>query len=579
MYTVEESTLILIALMKAHGVRRVIASPGMRNMPLVVSLQRDPDFEVFSSVDERSAAYMACGMAAQTGEPVALSCTGATASRNYMPGLTEAFYRKLPVIAITSTYHQGELYQLKAQSIDRMAQPNDIVRASVQVPMIRCKKDREMVNLRINHALLELRRNGGGPVHINLETLCSRELTVTVLPQVRVIQRHTFFDGEIPPIPEGRVGIYVGAHLKWDERLTGAVDAFCLRWGAVVFCSHTSNYHGRYRIDPSLVSAQEGWRSSLRNVELLVHMGEVSGAPFMGITPKVVWRVSPDGELRDTFGKLQHVFEMDESTFFSLYAGVEGVPRESDYLARWQEECEQVRALLPDLPLSNGWLAQQVLGRIPEGSTLHLGIYNSLRMWNFFNEPEDITCSANTGGFGIDGIASTLLGAALTDSESLFFAVLGDLAFFYDMNALGNRHVPNNMRILLVNNGLGAEFRNYRHPAEEALGEEANPFVAAEGHFGNKSRDVVRHYATDMGFEYLSADNKDEFLSLVERFVDSNIGQRPMLLEVFTTPEDERAALRMVRSLRQTTKGAAKRKAKEILGQRGMQAMKKVMGR
>ena len=102
-YTNERNVQIVIALLKAHGIHRVIASPGTTNMTFVVSIENDPWFQIWSSVDERSAAYLACGMAAETGEPVAISCTGATASRNYMPGLTEAYYRKLPVLAITST--------------------------------------------------------------------------------------------------------------------------------------------------------------------------------------------------------------------------------------------------------------------------------------------------------------------------------------------------------------------------------------------------------------------------------------------------------------------------------------------
>ena len=65
--------------------------------------------------------------------------------------------------------------------------------------------------------------------------------------------------------------------------------------------------------------------------------------------------------------------------------------------------------------------------------------------------------TSNTGGFGIDGILSTLVGASLADKEKLFFAILGDLAFFYDMNVAGNRHVGNNIRILFINNGKGTE--------------------------------------------------------------------------------------------------------------------------
>ena len=83
-YTNERNVQIVIALLKAHGIHRVIASPGTTNMTFVVSIENDPWFQIWSSVDERSAAYLACGMAAETGEPVVISRTGATASRSYL---------------------------------------------------------------------------------------------------------------------------------------------------------------------------------------------------------------------------------------------------------------------------------------------------------------------------------------------------------------------------------------------------------------------------------------------------------------------------------------------------------------
>ena len=132
-YTDERAVQIIISLMKAHGVRKMIASPGTTNLTLVASMQQDPFFEMYSSVDERSAAYMACGMAAESGEPVAITCTGATASRNYMPGLTEAYYRKLPVLALTANQGIQNIGNLIAQNIDRRTVPNDIVKMSVQV--------------------------------------------------------------------------------------------------------------------------------------------------------------------------------------------------------------------------------------------------------------------------------------------------------------------------------------------------------------------------------------------------------------------------------------------------------------
>ena len=61
------------------------------------------------------------------------------------------------------------------------------------------------------------------------------------------------------------------------------------------------------------------------------------------------------------------------------------------------------------------------------------------------------------------GCLSALIGASLAHKDKLYLGVIGDLAFFYDMNVIGNRHVGNNVRILLINNGKGNEFRNYQH--------------------------------------------------------------------------------------------------------------------
>ena len=118
-YSAEQNVQILVSLMKKHGIKKIIVSPGMTNICFVASVQHDSFFELYSAVDERSAAYLACGLAAESGEAVAISCTGATASRNYVPGLTEAFYRKLPVLAITSSQPNSRIGHNIAQVTDR----------------------------------------------------------------------------------------------------------------------------------------------------------------------------------------------------------------------------------------------------------------------------------------------------------------------------------------------------------------------------------------------------------------------------------------------------------------------------
>lgn len=159
-YTNERNVQIVIALLKEYGIRKVIASPGTTNMTFVASIQNDPFFEMYSSVDERSAAYLACGLAAESGEPVVISCTGATASRNYMPGLTEAYYRKLPVLAITSHRGDASIGHLWDQQIDRRSIPNDIAKISVTVPLVKETADIRYCINETTKAILALTQHG-----------------------------------------------------------------------------------------------------------------------------------------------------------------------------------------------------------------------------------------------------------------------------------------------------------------------------------------------------------------------------------------------------------------------------------
>ena len=577
-YTNERNVQIVIALLKAHGIHRVIASPGTTNMTFVVSIENDPWFQIWSSVDERSAAYLACGMAAETGEPVVISCTGATASRNYMPGLTEAYYRKLPVLAITSTRGNHKLGHLIDQQIDRRNIPNDIAMESVTIPMVKDKEDERFCEIEANKAILALKLNGGGPAHINMYTRYSHDFTVKEIPHVNAIYRHTVFDKEWPVIPQdGRIVVRVGSHANFSDEQTKAIDAFCATYDAVVCCDHTSGYRGKYEVHGQLVFGQHKWYSSLRNANLCIHIGEVSGDQFT-VNAKHTWRVSPDGELRDTFGNLRRVFMMPEIDFFNHYA--KGNANYTDYLDALNKEIEDVKNEIPNLPFSNIWMAQQMHEKLPKDCEIHFGIYHSLRSWNFFKLPIGIQAKCNVGGFGIDGGVSTMIGASLSNPNKLFIGVFGDLAFFYDMNVVGNRHVGNNVRILLVNNGKGNEFRNYGHPCY-FLGDEADKYIAAAGHYGNMSNLLVKNYAENLGYEYITASNKEEFNNVVEKFLSPENNDKPMLFEVFTETEDESDALETILNMvvdnKTIVKDKLRKAVKEIVGQRGIKTIKKVI--
>ena len=580
-YTNERNVQIVLSLLKAYGIRKVIASPGTTNVTLVASMQQDPFFEIYSCVDERSAAYMACGMCAESNEPVVLTCTGATASRNYYSGLTEAYYRKLPLIAITATQNQARVGHLVAQVIDRSTVANDVTLYSEYLPFVHTAEDEWECTIKMNKAMHALKRHGGGPVHINLETSYSRDFSVKQLPEVRII-KHFDRDDDFPPIPTGRIAVFVGNHRPMSSELSAAIDEFCAANNAAVFCDHTSNYKGKYRILYSLVGAQDDYSSTLCQIDLLIHIGEVSGAydTIGKIRPGQVWRVNEDGEIRDPFKKLSAVFEMKEAFFFKHYA--QGEAQSSDYVESLRKEYTNVLSQIGEMPFSNIWIAQTLSSKLPENSVLHLGILNTLRSWNYFEIPGTVTEFSNTGGFGIDGDISAMIGASLANPDKLYLGVVGDLAFFYDLNSMGNRHVGSNVRILLINNAKGVEFRNPYHPCYQ-FGEDADKYMAAAGHFGNQSSSLVKHYATDLGYEYLFAKDKESFLQNIGAFLTPSPLQRPIIFEVFTNTEDEKNALCLIHHIMSSKSDLMKREvkdcAKRILPDSVIKGIKKIVGK
>lgn len=571
-YTDEINVQVIISLLKQNNIKKVVASPGSTNMTFVASIQTDPHFEIFSSVDERSAAYLACGIAAETGETVVLSCTGATASRNYFSGLTEAFYRKLPILSITS--HQGlsRIGQNVAQVIDVTVMPKDTAKLVIDLPMVKDEDDLWDCEIKVNKAISELKKQGGGPVHLNLYTKYSLNYNVEKLPKYKKIDRITVNDN-FPILPDGYIAIFIGSHPEFNELQTKSIEKFCENNNAVIFCDHTSGYYGKYKLNYALEALQIQSRNKNRqlNPELIIQLGEISGDYYtLNITSKNVWRVNEDGEIRDNYRKLTHIFEMPHNKFFENYSKHKTIKNISYY-----RECvdliTKTRAVIPELPFSNIWIASILASKIPKNSVIHFAILNSLRSWNFFELPDSVRSFSNVGGFGIDGCVSSLVGASLSVKDKLFYGVIGDLAFFYDMNVLGNRHVGNNLRILLVNNGIGTEFRHTSHFANQ-FGKHADTYIAAGDHFGKKSTELVKNYVKNLGFDYFSASSKNEFLSLYKDFINPKIGNKSIVFEIFTNTEEETNALQIIRTLHENK---TKKIIKDALGRKTIDILKR----
>lgn len=133
---------------------------------------------------------------------------------------------------------------------------------------------------------------------------------------------------------------------------------------------------------------------------------------------------------------------------------------------------------------------------------------------------------------------------------------------------------------MVINNGKGMEFRLINHNGA-MFGDETDKYIAAAGHFGNQSPQVLRHLAEDWGYEYMAASSKDEFNAVIDRFLCPEITDRPMVLEVFTDTVSETTALKMMEELVADNGILLKNKAKDavttVVGEKGKRFIKSIL--
>jgi len=534
----QKKVRILLSLLKQYNVRYFVISPGSRNISIIKSIEDDPFFTCYSVVDERSAAYFAVGLSLQVKAPVAITCTSAQATRNYIPGMTEAFYRKAPVLAITTDYDENYTNQLNMQTVRQMSIPSDTANVSVDIPVIKDLNDEHLATRRINEALDALTRNGGGPAHVNLRINKHWEKGEEALEPARKITRYLPLDSNWPSIGRKKVLLVVGQHHPFTASEIQSIEHFARKHDVAIYVNHISNFNGKNSVHGNFVLST-GSLGNLRPELVITIGGHLGDYPLDGTLRSGIehWRVCEDGNYSDSYNSLTKIFECPESYFFERMA--ESVPEESGsgYFEDWQNERKKAR-IPKNLPLSHALIAQKLSPLIPPEANLHFGILNSLRNWELFQLDPYVKCYSNVAGFGIDGGLSTFLGQSVA-SESLNFLVIGDLSFFYDMNAIGIRHIRNNVRIVLVNNRGGGEFRMYSHTANQ-FGDASDRHIAAAGHFGESAEGWIKNN----GFKYLAARTKDELDHVLSALVKPS--ERPIVLEVFTKMEDDSGAFKSI---------------------------------
>ncbi|MBN2262657.1 MAG: 2-succinyl-5-enolpyruvyl-6-hydroxy-3-cyclohexene-1-carboxylic-acid synthase, partial [Prolixibacteraceae bacterium] len=123
----------LVEICRLKGIQQVVVSPGSRNAPLIKAFAAKPFFKLHSIVDERSAGFYALGIALASQQAVALLCTSGTAVLNYCPALAEAYYQRVPLVAITADRPEELIDQQDNQTIRQINVFQNYVKDSIHL--------------------------------------------------------------------------------------------------------------------------------------------------------------------------------------------------------------------------------------------------------------------------------------------------------------------------------------------------------------------------------------------------------------------------------------------------------------
>jgi 2-succinyl-5-enolpyruvyl-6-hydroxy-3-cyclohexene-1-carboxylate synthase len=574
MYTIQENVRVVISLLKEYNIHYIVISPGGTNIPISQAVQDDSFFHCYSIPDERSAMYFAIGLHLQTGEIIATSCTSAQATRNYIPGLTEAFYKHTPILAITTAKLERFQYQDYMQAPDQCSLPKDSVKHSFDMPPITDNNTRIQCIQNAREAILEIIHNNPGPVQLNIRIIDTQQSKFenVILPELRPLKRYMAWDEWTDvDLRDKKILVIIGEHRPFTLKQNEAIEAFCKSYDTAVYVNHLSNYQGKYSIQGNLLVSCGGMEQLQPDVFITIG-GQTGDYSIYDALNKLNnadhWRVCEDGNYVDTYGRLTKIFECPDYYFFNRMKNCE--INEHSYYNAWKKLNSTMKYNI-DLPFSNLYVAQHLYKYIPQNSIMNYAILNSLRCWNYFPLDPSIQCYGNVAAFGIDGCNSMLIGESMNTNE-LCFIITGDLAFFYDMNVLGIRHIKNNIRILLINNGGGAEFNIMTYSWNNNV--HVENYISAKGHYGN-----ARGWAENCGFEYLNASNEDIFAEIKNKFVSKN--GKPILMEVFTKEENEPIALNKFISANAiyNIAGGTEAVIKKIVGKRVINNVKKFLGK
>lgn len=548
MYSDHPSVNILTALLVNHGVSHVVVCPGSRNAPIVHNLEQCPHIHCYGVTDERSAGFYALGLAQATGKAAAVCVTSGSALLGVLPAVVEAAFQHVPVVVISADRPGAWIGQLDGQTLPQPDALRGWVRCAVTLPERNDEEGRWHTNRLINEALTALWRGGCGPVHINVplsEPLFG--FNTPQLPQERIVDCLSARQAapDLTPLAERwrqtRRRMVVVGQLPPDELEPGVMRR--IGQEAIIVHEALSGVEGGVA-HPDEVVARLSTVPEARP-DLIVYLGgTLVSKPLKRylrtLNDSEQWRVESDGSMPDTFGHLTALIEGAPAAVLrrmaeEMCAHEAGSEEQPHFSHLWLTTENQVAAQLDrqTLPYSQAAVVQYLEQQLGSGTgwQTHYANSSAVRLGIRYAR-HHIWC--NRGVNGIEGSISTAAGFSLASPDKVL-SVTGDLSFFYDQNALWPELLDGRLRLLLLNNGCGGIFS--RLPGLEAS-PSASTVISGAHHA------TAQGICAQWGIGYQQAHDMTSAKQGIDALL-SDGQERPMLLEVFTTTQQDNAALQL----------------------------------
>ena len=557
-----ESITRLVQICARKAVTHFVISPGSRSAPLTITLARHPDMHTRVVPDERSAAFLALGMAQQSWQTIGLVCTSGTAVLNYSPAVAEAYYQHVPLLILTADRPPEWLEQQDGQTLNQHGVFDKHVKASYQLPVDFAHPDAIWYIERIvNEAINLTQAFPPGPVHINVPIrepfypLAGEEI---VFPEN--VKTTRYWESEQILSPEQWVQIreiweesprklIVAGQLTYQPKLLAVIKQMQQELEIPVVGDILSNLHQipeTIRLaDAILMLKDQDLRRELAP-DLLITFGNSVISKNLKLflrehKPVIHWHIQPGGKVADPFQTLTDVIPTQPLYFFGkLFADIDyqsflnedDVESNSSYFAAWQAQERQARQHLrhtfAEVPFSEFEAVYEIMHVLPDNSLLHVANSMPIRYANFvgLQHGQSVALFANRGTSGIDGCTGTAVGAAWMSNRPVTL-ITGDMAFLYDRNSLWHNQLSDNLRIIVLNNHGGGIFRLIDGPS-------AQPELA--DYFETHQRQTAENTAKDFGLSYQRCQTRQELqLLLPDFFVPTG---KAKLLEIETNPQE-----------------------------------------